>query len=101
MTRREKLLQMLQEDPDDAFLLYGLAMEDQSAEDWESALASFDRVLTVDPESVAAYFQKGQILARLRRPEEARSALEAGIAVGRKIGDAHAVGEMTEFLQNL
>ncbi len=101
MTRREKLLRMLQEDPDDAFLLYGLAMEDQSAEDWESALASFDRVLTVDPQSVAAYFQKGQILARLERPGDARSALEAGINVGRKIGDAHAVGEMTEFLQNL
>ncbi len=101
MNRREKLLQMLQEDPNDAFLLYGLAMEDQSAEDWESALATFDRVLTVDPESVAAYFQKGQILARLDRSEDARSALKAGIHVGQRLGDAHAVGEMTEFLQNL
>ena len=101
MTRREKLQQMLQESPDDVFLLYGMAMEHQSAEDWEAALTSFDQVLRVDPDYVAAYFQKGQILARLDRAEEARSALEAGIDIGRKVDDAHAVGEMTEFLQNL
>lgn len=101
MTRREKLQQMLQENPDDAFLLYGLAMEEQSVEDWDSALAGFDRVLSVDPDYVAAYFQKGQILARLDRIEEARRALEAGIDVGRRVGDAHAVGEMTAFLESL
>lgn len=101
MTRREKLQQMLQDSPDDAFLLYGLAMEHQSSEEWDDALATLDRVVTVDPDYVPAYFQKGQILARLERTEEARSSLQSGIAVARKVGDDHAVGEMTEFLQGL
>lgn len=92
---------MLQESPDDAFLWYGLAMEDQSSESWNSALSSFDRALTVDPDFVAAYFQMGQILARLDRTEEARAALNAGINVGRRVGDAHAVAEMAEFIHSL
>ena len=101
MTRLEKIRQMLEDNPRDPFLLYGLAMEQQSAEDWESALASLDRVREVDPQYVAAYFQRGQILARLDRTDEARAILEAGIAVGREVGDDHAVGEMSEFLQTL
>lgn len=92
---------MLQNAPDDAFLLYGLAMEDQSAEDWDAALVSFDRALAADPDFVAAYFQKGQVLSRLGRNGEARQTLQAGIDVGRRLGDAHAVGEMTEFLKSL
>ena len=82
-SRREKLQQMLQDNPDDPFLLYGLAMEEQSQGNWDRALQMFERVLAVDPQSVAAYFQQGQILARLGRVDEARSALEAGIAVAR------------------
>ena len=101
MTRREKLQQMLQDTPDDAFLLYGLAMEDVSSEDLESALTSFDRVIDVDSDHIAAYFQKGQILARLDRIDEARSVLNDGITVGQKVRDDHAVREMTEFLQSL
>ncbi len=101
MTRREKLQQMLQDSPNDTFLLYGMAMENASSEEWEAALSSFDRVLAVDPDYVAAYFQKGQILARLDRIDDARSVLTDGIDVGRKVGDDHAVGEMTEFLQSL
>jgi tetratricopeptide (TPR) repeat protein len=101
MTRLERIRQMLDDNPHDPFLLYGLAMEQQSKEDWDSALASFDRVLEVDPNYVAAYFQKGQLLARLYRADEARAVLGAGIAVGREVGDDHAVAEMSEFLQTL
>ena len=101
MTRREKLQQMLQDSPEDTFLLYGMAMDYASSQEWEPALATFDQVLSVDPGYVAAYFQKGQILARMDRIDDARSVLSEGIEVGRKVGEDHAVGEMTDFLQSL
>jgi hypothetical protein len=58
-------------------------------------------VIVADPEYVAAYFQQGQILAALERHDVARSILQEGIAVARRTNDAHAAGEMTEFLATL
>jgi tetratricopeptide (TPR) repeat protein len=101
MTRRQRLEQMLKENPDDPFLLYGLAMDQQSAGEDEAAVAGFDRVHAVDPSYVAAYFQKAQILARLSRTDDARDTLRAGIAAARATGDDHAIAEMSEFLNSL
>ena len=101
MSRRQKLQQMLQENPSDTFLLYALAMEDRSAGDEEAALAQLDRVLVADSHYVAAYFQKGQILAGLARSDEARRILQEGMAVARQVGDDHAAAEMSELLSTL
>lgn len=101
MSRREQLQQMLQDNADDPFLLYALALEDRSAGHEDEALAGLDRVLAVDSRYVAAYFQKGQILAGQENYAEARDALQKGIAVASEVGDAHAEGEMTEFLAAL
>jgi Flp pilus assembly protein TadD len=101
MSRRHQLQQMLQDSPDDTFLLYALAMEQRSAGDDEAALSQLDRVLAVDSDYVAAYFQKGQILAGLDRAEPARQILQQGIAVAGRVGDDHAAAEMTEFLASI
>lgn len=97
----DRLKQMLADDPDDAFLNYGLAMEYSGRGDTEAALAQFDRVIALDADHVAARFQKGQLLAREGELEAARVALNDGIAIARRTGDEHAEGEMTEFLEML
>jgi Flp pilus assembly protein TadD len=101
MNRLDQLQQMLQDSPDDTFLLYALAMEQRSAGDDEAALTGLDRVLAVDSDYVAAYFQKGQILAGLDRLEQARQVLQQGITIARGVGDDHAAAEMTEFLASI
>jgi hypothetical protein len=50
---------------------------------------------------VPAFFMAGQQLTRLGRVEEARAALRDGIEAARAAGDAHAAGEMSEFLASL
>ena len=42
--------------------------------------------------------QLGRAYAVAGRTDEAREAIRKGIAVARKVGDAHAAGEMEEFL---
>ena len=101
MSRRNQLLQMLRDSPNDAFLQYALAMEDRSAGEDEAALAGLRRVLNADRSYVAAYFMQGQILAGLGRYDDARAILQDGIAVAKTTGDAHAAGEMTELLASL
>ncbi len=97
----EQLQSLLEKEPNDAFLNFGLAMAFKSAGDQEQALNQFDHTIQVDENYVAAYFMKGQLLNQLDRMDEARATLQSGIAVATKIGDEHAKGEMTEYLEAL
>lgn len=101
MPRREQLEEMLKSDPDDVFLHYALAMTHVADGDSETALAKLQEVIDRDPDYVAAYFQKGQLLAREGEPEAARDVVTRGIEAARRTGDAHAAAEMTGFLEAL
>ncbi|WP_437194392.1 hypothetical protein [Planctomicrobium sp. SH527] len=101
MTRKEKIEARLQEDPNDVFLNYSYALELAKIGEEEAAKGSFVRVREIDPNYVAGYFQEGQFLAGLGEVDAARAILTSGIAVAKQIGDSHAQGEMTDFLDNL
>ncbi len=101
MSRREQIEGLLRDDPEDTFLNYALAKEFASAGNVSAALVAFDRVLGLDPDYVPAYFQKAQTLATEGENELAREALVRGIEVAHRVGDAHAAGEMTAYLDSL
>ena len=101
MSRRKQLEEMLASDPDDAFLNYALAKELLTAGETTAALAAFDRVITLHPDYVPAYFQKGQALAETGEIEAARAVLTDGITVAERTRDTHAAAEMTDFLESL
>jgi hypothetical protein len=94
---------LLAEDPDDAFLRYGLAMEHASAgDDAECVNVLRDLIArTAAKPYVPAFLQCGQALARLGREPEACEVLKAGIAAARAAGDTHAEGEMQGLLTSL
>ena len=64
-SRRQRLEEMLAEDPTDSFCRYGLAMDYASAGEDETAAKVFAELLRMSPEYVPAYLQAGQVLARL------------------------------------
>lgn len=101
MSRREKLEQLLQSEPDDAFLNFGLAMEYVKEGRVDEAVAQFDRTMTIDPDYTAAHHLKGQVLAAAGRVAEARDALRAGLEAAKRVGNQHAVEEMSELLAQL
>ena len=101
MSRRDQLVELLKSDPDDVFLLYALAMASLSEGEIQEGLQLFDRVIERDANYVAAYFQKGQALARESEAEKAQEVIRRGIEVARQIDDQHAAGEMTAFLETL
>lgn len=100
-SRLEQLQKLLAAEPDDVFLNFGLAMEFFKTGQHAEALAQFDRVIALDPDYVAAHFQKGNSLVAMGRSDEARRVLTDGIAVARRIGNAHAAGEMADLLESL
>ena len=100
-SRKQQIEEMLADDPNDAFLRYGLAMEYVSAGQDEEAVRCFQDLLRVAPEYVPAYMQAGRTLERLNRVEEARTLFQSGIAAARQQGDQHASEEMAGFLEGL
>src|SRR6476619_913320 len=94
--RMAQIEEMLAEDPDDAFLRYGLAMEHASAGDDAECVTVLRDLISRTAASpyVPAFLQCGQALMRLDRTEEACAVLRAGVDAARRAGDTHAQGEM-------
>lgn len=101
MSRREKIEAMLAADPGDEFLRYSLAMELDKEGQHERSLAEFAALKAGNKPYVPAFFMSAQQLTRLGRINEARAALRDGIEHARAQGNAHAAGEMSEFLASL
>ncbi len=99
--RLETIKRMLEEDPNNSFLRYGLAMEHRNAGELEAAAAEFRKVIAANPDYVAAYFHGGQVLERLARVEEARALYQSGIEASLRTGDAHARSELEAALSLL
>ena len=100
-TRREKIEAMLADDPADTFLRYSLAMELDKESENDRSLTLLEELTKDDTPYVPAFFMAGQQLVRLDRVSEARAFLRDGIEEARTQGDAHAAGEMSEFLTSL
>ncbi|MCO6438700.1 MAG: tetratricopeptide repeat protein [Phycisphaerae bacterium] len=101
MPRRDQLEKMLQAEPGDVFLNFALAMELLKNGETDTALHQFDRVIELDRNYVAAYFQKAQLLSELGRTADARAVLESGLHAARNVGDSHAEMELGDFLAQL
>ena len=99
MPSREQLEKLLAAEPDDVFLNFGLAMELAKQEAKEHALERFSRVIQLDANYSAAYYQKGRLLLGMERRDEAREVLAAGVEAAKRIGDTHAETEMRELLE--
>ncbi len=100
-TRREKLEALLQLEPQDQFLRYGLACELDGEERGEEAWSLFEGLMRDDPPHVPSFLRGAQLLVRLDRIDQARSVLREGIEAARQQGNAHAAGEMAELLASL
>ncbi len=106
MARTARMAQieaLLADDPDDAFLRYGLAMEHASAGDDDACVNVLRDLITRTKEKpyVPAFLQCGQALMRLGRDTEACDVLRQGIAAAHSAGDTHAEGEMQGLLATL
>jgi predicted Zn-dependent protease len=101
MSRREKIEAMLADEPGDTFLRYSLAMELEKEGANDASLAKLDELTRDEPPYVPAFFMAAQQLAKLSRINEARTYLRGGIEAARAQGNAHAAGEMSEFLASL
>jgi len=100
-TRRQMLEEFVAKKPDDAFSLYGLAMECMNSGDAAAADGHFGALIERNADYVPAYLMYAQLLAREGRKEQAKQVLSNGISAAARKGDPHASSEMEALLSEL
>lgn len=101
----EAFRQMVARKPDGFLGRYGLGDKLlQTGGSLEEAAEHLRVAVKIDPVHVASHFALGRALAGLKRNEEAKAVLNAGIEAalsGRSNGGGDLVPEMRKLIQNL
>ena len=100
-TRLQKLEELLAKNPQDAFTLYGLALECSNSGDFNAAETHFRSLLDSNPDYVPGYQMYAQRLAQHNRADDARNVLTQGIQAAARTGNQHARSEMEALLTDL
>ncbi len=99
--RLERLLALLESDPEDAFCLYGIAQEHASRGDHNAAIGWYERAAAADPTDGYIHYHRARSLEALDRREDAITAARAGLDAAARGGDAHARAELSALLDEL
>ncbi|MFN7937758.1 MAG: tetratricopeptide repeat protein [Bryobacteraceae bacterium] len=99
--RVQALKALLEQDPNNSFVRYGLAQAYSSNGQFAEAVAAYRDLIAANPDYVAAYYHGGQALERLGQPEEARAIYEQGIDACTRTGDGHTRSEIQAALDIL
>ena|ERR1700758_2596650 len=98
MTRLEQLQQMLEQEPNDAFLQYAIAMEYFSSGNFDKTLNRLKDIIQNNPDYLAAYYQAGKCHEELKQFEEAKNMYTKGAEVAQKQGKTKTLNELREAL---
>ena len=94
LSRLEKLLEFLQNEPNDEFLQYALATEYLRLNDTEKALWYYENLVKNHPDYVGTYYHLGKLYEALNRKEDAVGTYEKGMETAKRKRDNHAFSEL-------
>ena len=92
--RLQKLLEFIQNEPEDPFLKYALATEYLRVNDTDKALSYYEDLMLNHPKYVGTYYHSGKLYEALGRKDDALKAYETGMKVAREQRDNHAFSEL-------
>lgn len=101
MSRLEQLRKLAALTPDDPLTHYALGLEHIHLEQWEEAIAAFERTLTVDVSYAAAYYHKARAESKAGRRAAAGATLARGMEVATAQGDLKTAKEMRQLLDTI
>ncbi|ALJ00963.1 hypothetical protein [Rufibacter tibetensis] len=94
-SRLTQLLSFYEEDPNDPFTLYALAMEYRPT-DTGKARFFYEKLMAEHPEYVGTYYHAASLYLQLEEPELAQQAYQKGMQVSRQSGQLHAFSELQQ-----
>ena len=100
MSRLNQLEQFYQDDPNDPFNLYALALEYLSSNRSKSKIF-FDKLLTEHPHYLATYYHAAKFYQDLDQRQRAIEIYEQGIALARNQANHKALRELQSAYDEL
>ena len=97
----EELLELLEEDPNDYMLRYGLGMEYLRGQQYAEAMAAFEQTIQTQPGYSVAYRELARCLMRLDQSEKARPILVKGKEVATGKSDLQVIKDIEQLLREL
>lgn len=94
-------LAVLETDPDDPLVHYGLARMYAADKRWKDAAGFLERTLELDPSYSVAYRELGNVREALGDTDGAREAYTAGVPQAETKGDLMVVRELKSALSRL
>ena len=94
ISRLDKLLEFIQNEPDDAFLKYALATEYLRLNQTDKALAYYEDLINKHPNYIGTYYHLGKLYEALNRKQDAINTYETGMKITREQRDNHAFSEL-------
>jgi tetratricopeptide (TPR) repeat protein len=99
--RIARLLNMLDQNPNDCFLLHALALENIKLGNDREAKNIFERVLSINPQYIGSYYHMGKTLERLQQVEQALKTYQEGMKIAQMLRDFHSLNELRGALDLL
>ena len=96
----DKLKQFVEEEPNDPFNWYALALEYLKS-DRAQALNIFTQLIARHPDYLPSYYQAGVLYSEQNQPEDAKTIFKKGIAIAKAQQEAKTAMELQQALQAL
>lgn len=100
-SRIATLAKQVQQQPNDSFSKFALALELKKMGDSNKTLALFKSIESTDPNYVGVYYHLGKLYEELEQNNSAIQCYKRGINVATKLADTHAKAELQGALMNL
>ena len=94
MNRLEKLLEFIQNEPNDEFLKYALATEYLRLNNTEKALRYYEDLVNNHPNYTGTYYHLGKLYEALNRKQDAIAIYEKGMKITKEKRDNHSFSEL-------
>jgi tetratricopeptide (TPR) repeat protein len=94
LSRLDKLLEFLKNEPEDEFLQYALATEYLRLNETGKALQYYENLVNKHPDYVGTYYHLGKLYEALNRKPDAINIYERGMEIAKKKRDNHAFAEL-------
>jgi tetratricopeptide (TPR) repeat protein len=94
LSRLDKLLEFLKNEPNDEFLQYALATEYLRLNETDKALQYYEDLMINHPDYVGTYYHLGKLYEALNRKPDAISTYEKGMEIAKNKRDNHAFSEL-------
>ena len=101
MARIDMLRAMLDEDPNDSFVQFAIAMEYKSIGNLDKASKEFEKLKDINSQYVGLYFHLAKVYEEMELLEKAMDTYDAGINIANELNDSHAKAELMNERMNL